>query len=420
MSARAGWLALFGPAVLRKLGIDYPQRPVLEFAAGTGATVDIVDDGVEAVRVTIGASGGAAPAGSGFVTVTSGVQNSAASPAAAGVLAFLQTPSSTNLLAAMTDETGSGSLAFSDSPSFVTPRLWNGAKTFRYTFATSAIAADRAVTLPALTADDVFVFAGFAQTLTNKTLSASSNTITDTSAALGDLLYFNGTKFVRLARGTTGQVLTATSTTIQWAAAAGSGGLGTNVSSGAGYIAIGAAPAAAGALRLTNAEYIYSKDGGANDRQLLGLDASGYIQIGAGLIQCAIGLDDLILGTPFGQILRASTAQATFAVPVEGNLYGAVDGMATIAISSANITLVQAQYGTRVQKFTGAPAAVRTITYPLPADDAHSYVRTVWVNTTTANSITFTNGGGATVVFAGNTSVAHQLIFTPAGVFQVT
>lgn len=61
------------------------------------------------------------------------------------------------------------------------------------------------------------------QTLTNKAINASDNTITDTSQALGDLLRCNGTKFVRLARGSDTQVLTSNATDIYWAAAASGG-----------------------------------------------------------------------------------------------------------------------------------------------------------------------------------------------------
>jgi sugar/nucleoside kinase (ribokinase family) len=45
------------------------------------------------------------------------------------------------------------------------------------------------------------------ETLTNKTLNATNNTITDSSTAAGDVLKSNGTKFVRLARGSAFQVL---------------------------------------------------------------------------------------------------------------------------------------------------------------------------------------------------------------------
>ncbi len=56
------------------------------------------------------------------------------------------------------------------------------------------------------------------QTLTNKTINASDNTVTDTSAALGDLLYHNGTKFVRFAKGSANQQLKVATdgTTIEW------------------------------------------------------------------------------------------------------------------------------------------------------------------------------------------------------------
>lgn len=48
-----------------------------------------------------------------------------------------------------------------------------------YIFSTSAIAADRTVTLPLLTGNDTFAMLAFAQTLTNKTIDAASNTISN-------------------------------------------------------------------------------------------------------------------------------------------------------------------------------------------------------------------------------------------------
>jgi len=57
------------------------------------------------------------------------------------------------------------------------------------------------------------------QTLSNKTINASNNTITDTSTSLGDLIKNNGTKFVRWARGTANQILRVNSTAsnLEWA-----------------------------------------------------------------------------------------------------------------------------------------------------------------------------------------------------------
>lgn len=170
-------------------------------------------------------------------------------------------------------------------------RVANPANTFFYNFTTSAITANRAVTIPLLTAGDTMVTAAFAQTLTNKTLVQTNNTLHlfDTTAtrkyiikvpdglpagadltiempsttvndsllsasgtvtlanktinvdtntvrdsavnAAGDILKGNGTKFVRLARGAANQVLSvnAGGTDIVWATAPGGGGTG-NVS----------------------------------------------------------------------------------------------------------------------------------------------------------------------------------------------
>lgn len=204
----------------------------------------------------------------------------------AGVATWLGTPSSANLAAAVTDETGSGALVFANTPTLVTPvigaatgtslalssfwstgaapasfgagrmsngdalysrnsadtgdirvigaslavirvgggaagfdldlcgdnaAIWNSDRTlprvtfdssachiytvplwiraqsgpgYSYKYATSAIAADRTITLPLLTGNDTFVFEAHTQTLTNKTISLGSNTVTFTSAQL--------------------------------------------------------------------------------------------------------------------------------------------------------------------------------------------------------------------------------------------
>jgi hypothetical protein len=97
-------------------------------------------------------------------------------------------------------------------------KIRNPANTFSYTITGAGIAADRAVNLPVLTADDTLTFDAFATTLTNKTVNATNNTITDTSTATGDLLVSNGTKFVRRAKGTGLQYLRTNSgaTDLEW------------------------------------------------------------------------------------------------------------------------------------------------------------------------------------------------------------
>lgn len=57
MASFSGWLALFGPAVLRRLGVEYPQRRVLELVEGPNVSIDVADNRVDAVSVTISSRG---------------------------------------------------------------------------------------------------------------------------------------------------------------------------------------------------------------------------------------------------------------------------------------------------------------------------------------------------------------------------
>jgi hypothetical protein len=78
---------------------------------------------------------------------------------------------------------------------------------FYYNINPGTIAADRNFVLPNMTSNDVAMVTAHAQTVTSKTMVLASNTITDTSAATGDTVRYNGTRFVRLAMGTANQVL---------------------------------------------------------------------------------------------------------------------------------------------------------------------------------------------------------------------
>jgi hypothetical protein len=140
-------------------------------ANGTNATV--LFDSRGATNVGSAGSSFTAPTGSGLMTTTSGAMNSAASSITTNALTFLGTPSSANLLAALTDKTGTGLSVFDTSPTFKTGILLNNpANTFAYTFTPAAIAAARTITLPLLTANDTLVTEAFAQTLTSKTLTS--------------------------------------------------------------------------------------------------------------------------------------------------------------------------------------------------------------------------------------------------------
>jgi len=158
----------------------------------------------------------------------------------------------------------------------------NPANTFSYSITGSAITAARAITLPLLTADDTIVVLALAQTLTNKTINATNNTITDTSTAAGDILKSDGTKFTRLARGSANQVLAVNSggTDIAWATPA-SGGTaptillndGTNVTTAStstefdmlNYSVAANTLGANGSLRVRLTGYLFNNQATAHD-----------------------------------------------------------------------------------------------------------------------------------------------------------
>lgn len=76
-------------------------------------------------------------------------------------------------------------------------RYYNPANTFYYNIARSAITANLTATLPLLSGNDTFVFESHSQTITNKTIGLSANTVSGTKANFnsalsdGDFLFTN-------------------------------------------------------------------------------------------------------------------------------------------------------------------------------------------------------------------------------------
>lgn len=76
-----------------------------------------------------------------------------------------------------------------------TPRIWDDSQTHWYRITPSELALDVYSTLPALTGNDTFVFQNHTQTLTNKTISGASNTLTNigNAALTNSSITINGT-----------------------------------------------------------------------------------------------------------------------------------------------------------------------------------------------------------------------------------
>lgn len=290
--------------------------------------------------------------------------------------------------------------------------------------------------------------------LSNKTINASNNSITDTGNTLGDILKSNGTKFVRFARGSALQVLRTNSggTDLEWATIGsglsvagsagefqinnGAGGLGatSNVTGGSGYIAIGASAAATGSLRFplgSSSVLVAGKAGAGTNDQIIGAsgfnlyfgevspanwttNVSGYpLNLwGYSAINFYVGSG----GTTAMQI-SASTILSNF--PRLGNSSAfASEGYAGVDMTGLSTkTLGASEYSRRYVEIYGTPIADGSDVYfPTPSGQDTNYEKIV-KNSTGVSIDIWTGGmGGAFTIASGATKT---LWFSGSNAYEV-
>jgi hypothetical protein len=190
--------------VLTNKTVNATNNTITDTSAALGDILAIIS-GTKFTRLAKGANGtflgvsagtlgyftpsGSTPSGTGFATVTAGVFDAAATANIRYTGGKFQTDASI--------------------------QYKNGGITGDLSWSPSA--SNKTLILP--NANDTLVAQGTTDILTNKTINASNNTITDTATAVGDILRSNGTNFVRFARGASLQVLRTNvgATDLEWA-----------------------------------------------------------------------------------------------------------------------------------------------------------------------------------------------------------
>jgi len=149
--------------------VAYKGSPLSQFASTTSSQLaGVISDETGSGALVFGTSPVLVTPNLGTpsaVTLTNGTGlpiSTGVSGLATGIATFLATPTSANLIAAVTNETGTGSLVFGTSPTLTTPVI-------------ASIVNTGTLTLPTTT--DTLVGRQTTDTLTNKSISGATNTL---------------------------------------------------------------------------------------------------------------------------------------------------------------------------------------------------------------------------------------------------
>jgi hypothetical protein len=334
-----------------------------------------------------------------------------------GVATFLATPSSANLISAVTDETGSGALVFGTSPSLTTPSLagetfsttnnvtagtnaqGQGALTTDINVITTAAAAPSGVTLPTATtgrrllivnkgANAVNVYPATGATIdalaVNTAISIPVNGLLEFNASSTTQWYssFNssvtGTGVTTFSGGTTGLTPNSATTgaiTLGGTLAVANGGTGVTTSTGSGSVVLSTSPSlTTPALGTPSSGTLTSCTGlpistgvsglGTNVSTFLATPSSANLasavtdETGSGALVFATSptLVTPALGTPSSGTLTSCTG-----LPVSTGISGLGTGVATFLATPTSANLISAvsdETGTGALVFATSPTLV--------------------------------------------------------------
>jgi len=272
------------------------------------------------------------------------------------------------------------------------------------------------------------------QTLTNKTIVAASNTITDTSAAAGDVLIHNGTRFVGQAKGSDGTFLGVSSGTVGYYTPSGSSSDGSagavqisdgsggfddpgNVTAGSGYVTIGSGTKpSSGTIRVPYAAtdaIIMGRTAGGSDIEIVGRQSEDVFQFGPTSVNNSSsyfrGYNTTMLCNAAGaitfttaavQLMKLTSTDIKTASPLAGSqVEGFPFRLKSSAItqsSTADTTLSAAQYECVCLDVSGTPGGNFNIIAPNTLDSFYI------VSNATANTLTIKKSAGTGVAIATN------------------
>ena len=279
-----------------------------------------------------------------------------------GVATWLGTPSSANLAAAITDETGSGALVFATSPTLTTPILGTP-QSGTLTSCTGLPAAGTTFAATSRIHGRATAGAGAGEELT---LTQVLDLVG--SAAQGDILYRGASGWTRLGAGTSGQYLKTQGAAADpvWATVSASGGGSTNV-----WI-----PAAQWIPRTTTGCGINSLEASTNK---VNYDVLEFDPVTNEFAQCAVVLpNNWNAGTVTAKFhWTAASGSGTVIWGLSGRAYAdnnAID-QATGTAQTVTDTLLTAAYehitsSTSAITLAGSPAAGQMVIFQLYRDAA--------------------------------------------------